>query len=88
MPQVSLKSSGEVFECRSLEINVLGASNLSSANGPFETRVGTNNDLIVELNIYYPVLLFQSEWLVVIKILKNKIKANVSLIIFLYWSVD
>ena len=42
----------------------------------------------VELNIYYPVLLFQSEWLVVIKILKNKINANVSLIIFLYWSVD
>ena len=48
----------------------------------------TKHSKCVELNIYYPVLLFQFEWLVVIKILKNKINANVSLIIFLYWSVD
>jgi len=39
--------------------------------------------LAVELNIYYPVLLFQFEWLVVIKILKNKKSQNKSYNIFI-----
>ena len=50
--QTSLKSSGVVLECLSLEMNDGGGINLSSAKGPVDILVGMTDDpMIRALNV-------------------------------------